>query len=209
MDFTDKRYIIGIDLGTTNCAVAYVDLKSETDDKQSIRIFDIPQLTGQSEIGRLPGLPSFLYIPGKYDVSENAIMLPWPTESNNFVGTLARDLGVKIPSRLVSSAKSWLCHDKVDRHARILPWGSDNEIQKVSPIDATSAYLSHIKKAWNSFQDDEDGFLENQLVIITVPASFDEVSRDLTIEGAKKAGFFQCYPYRGTLSRFLQLVDPA
>ena len=93
-----------------------------------------------------------------------------------------------MPSRLVSSAKSWLCHGNVDQHMRILPWGADQEIPKVSPVEATAAYLSHIKKAWNSLQEDEDCFLENQLMIITVPASFDEVARDLTLEGAKMAG---------------------
>ncbi len=185
----DKRYVVGIDLGTTNCAVCYVDLGQETAGSPTVKTFMIPQLTGLSEITPMSMLPSFLYLPGKYDISENAIKLPWGTQSDNFVGTFARDQGSKVPSRLVSSAKSWLCNANADRHGPILPWGSEREIPKVSPVEATAQYLSHIKKAWNSLQVDEDGFLENQWVIITIPASFDEVARDLTLEGAEKAGF--------------------
>ncbi len=188
MDFDSIRYIIGIDLGTTNCAVSYVDLSVEETKQDRIRIFDVLQLIGPSEIGRLNLLPSFLYIPGKYDIAEAAIRMPWATETDNFVGAYARNQGVKVPGRLVSSAKSWLCHGDVDRRAAILPWGADDEVHKVSPVNATAAYLNHIKKAWNSFQEDEDLFLQNQLVIVTVPASFDEIARDLTLEGAEKAG---------------------
>jgi molecular chaperone DnaK (HSP70) len=188
LDFDSIRYIIGIDLGTTNSAVSYVDLSIKEKKQDRIRIFDVLQLIGPSEIGRLNLLPSFLYIPGKYDIAEAAIRLPWATESDNFVGVYARDQGVKVPGRLVSSAKSWLCHGDVDRRGAILPWGADDEVHKLSPVDATAAYLNHIKKAWNSFQEDEDLFLQNQLVIVTVPASFDEIARDLTLEGAEKAG---------------------
>ncbi|MFO7963541.1 MAG: Hsp70 family protein [Desulfobacterales bacterium] len=188
MDFNDKRYIVGIDLGTTNSAVSFVDLANAEEGREKVEIFHIPQLTGKSEIGRLNVLPSFYYIPGTYDIAEAAIRLPWPTRSNNFAGLYAREQGANVPSRLVSSAKSWLCHRGVDRKARILPWGADDDVKKVSPVEAGAAYLEHIRKAWNSYQEDEDGFLENQEVIITVPASFDEVARDLTVESAKLAG---------------------
>ncbi len=188
----DKRYIIGIDLGTTNSAVSYVDLTQDTS-KQKIRIFKIPQLTGPGEMTRLSVLPSFLYIPGTYDISHESIKIPWKNQKSadlNFVGAFARDHGAKVPARLVSSAKSWLCHSNVDRKARILPWGAGNEVYKVSPVQATSAYLEHIKSAWNAtMAEDEEDFLENQTLIVTVPASFDEVARDLTMEAAGMAGY--------------------
>ena len=182
----DKFYIIGIDLGTTNSAVSYVDL--QTGEKE-IKIFEIPQLTAAGEFSQLPVLPSFLYIPGTYDISKNAISIPWKTEDDNFPGAFARDHGAKVPARLVSSAKSWLCHANVDRRARILPWGSEDEVFKVSPVQATATYLRHIRNAWNSTKgDDADQYLENQVIIITVPASFDEVARELTAEAASMAG---------------------
>ncbi|MFH0729747.1 MAG: Hsp70 family protein [Pseudomonadota bacterium] len=192
----DKRFIIGIDLGTTNCAVSYVDLQEVPGEitprsKESlIKLFRVPQVTGPGEITRLPVLPSFLYLPGEYDIPGEAITLPWSTEPPNVVGAFARDHGAKVPSRLISSAKSWLCHGNVDRRAKILPWGAGDDIKKVSPVQATAAYLSHIRRAWNhSRGDDDDQYLENQMVIVTVPASFDEVARDLTVEAATMAGF--------------------
>ena len=193
MDVNDTRFIIGIDLGTTNCAVSYVDLKADEeslkDRKHRIRLFKIPQLTGPGEITSASVLPSFLYIPGDYDIKKEAIAHPWKRDGENFSGTFARDHGAKVPSRLVSSAKSWLCHGNVDRHARILPWGSGQDVAKVSPVQATTAYLTHIKQAWNRNKgDDDELYLENQMIIITVPASFDEVARDLTVEAAKAAG---------------------
>ncbi len=205
MDLEKSQYVIGIDLGTTNSAVSYAALTADnTSDevagteiektsvqqkKSRIKIFKVPQLTGPGEIGKLPVLPSFLYIPGGYDISKEAIIFPWDNENDNFSGLFARDHGAKVPARLVSSAKSWLCHDNVDRNAKILPWGSGDEVFKVSPIEATAAYLNHIKKAWNlSKGDEEELYLENQMIIITVPASFDEVARDLTVEAAAIAG---------------------
>ena len=185
----EKHFIIGVDLGTTNSAVSYVDLRADSKKKYRIKIFKVPQLTGFGEVSSLPVLPSFLYIPGKYDISSDAVSLPWISDEKNFVGAFARDHGAKVPARLVSSAKSWLCHSKVDRKARILPWGAGEEVFKISPLEATASYLKHIKKAWNSSKgDDEDLYLENQIIIITVPASFDEVARDLTVEAALIAG---------------------
>ncbi len=189
MDLLDKRFIIGIDLGTTNSAVSYVDLQKDSAKKPIIKIFKIPQLTGPGEFSGLPVLPSFLYVPGSYDISREAISIPWESSDNNFVGAFARDHGAKVPARLVSSAKSWLCHSNVDRKARILPWGAGDDVYKVSPVEATASFLQHIKKAWNSTKgDDEELYLENQIIIITVPASFDEVARDLTVEAASMAG---------------------
>ncbi len=187
----DKRFIVGIDLGTTNSAVSYVDLARDGE-SYKIRTFQIPQLTGPGEFSRLPVLPSFLYIPGEYDISRDAISIPWKSsgvEKQPFAGAFARDHGSKVPARLVSSAKSWLCHRNVDRKARILPWGAGGEVYKVSPVQASAGYIEHIKNAWNHFMaEEEEDFLENQLLIVTVPASFDEVARELTLEAANLAG---------------------
>ena len=189
MDFQDRQYVIGIDLGTTNSAVSYVDMAAVKENKKNlVKVFHIPQLTGHGEFTKLPVLPSFLYIPGKYDISEQALRHPWKKREDLFAGTFARDHGSKIPSRLVSSAKSWLCHQTADRRAKILPWGSEGG-EKVSPVTATSEYLLHIRNAWNYYVKDEDKFLEHQFVVITVPASFNEEARDLTLEAAKTAGF--------------------
>ncbi len=208
MHHIEKRYIIGIDLGTTNCAVSYVDLLAGDESKERIRIFKIKQLTGAGEFSGLPVLPSFLYIPGKYDISGKDIKIPWKTKNKNFVGAFARDHGVNVPARLVSSAKSWLCHSNADRRAKILPWGAGDEIPKVSPVEATAAYLDHIKMAWNSTKkDDDELYLENQYIIITVPASFDEVARDLTLEGARLAGLNNVTLLEEPLAAFYSWLD--
>ncbi len=197
MDLTNKPFVIGIDLGTTNCAVSYVSLADLKEDlekgnrlekKQYLKVFNIPQLTGHGEFTKIPVLPSFLYIPGEYDISKEVLRHPWKKREDLFAGTFARDHGSKIPSRLVSSAKSWLCNPQADRRAKILPWGSEG-VEKLSPVAATSEYLLHIKNAWNHFVKDEDLFLENQFVVITVPASFNEEARELTMEAVKTAGF--------------------
>jgi len=144
----EKPYIVGIDLGTTNCAVSYIDLSSdETGD--SIVIFPIPQLSGPGEVSALKILPSSLYIPGEHEIDKGSLSLPWGSSHQAVVGRFAREQGAKIPDRLVSSAKSWLCHPKVDRRAPILPWGVGEAVDRVSPVTATAAYLGHIKAAWN------------------------------------------------------------
>jgi len=198
LDFQKHHYIIGIDLGTTNSAVSYVDVASlaneaskrtsKNENRNLIKVFNVPQLTGYGEFTRVQVLPSFLYIPGEYDISKDALKHPWKKREDLFVGCFARDHGSKIPSRLVSSAKSWLCNPNADRKAKILPWGSEG-FEKISPVIATSEYLLHIKNAWNHFVKDEDQFLENQMVILTVPASFNEEARELTLEAVKAAGF--------------------
>lgn len=197
MEFGDKQYVIGIDLGTTNCAVSYVDMvalkegadkQKQTDKKQYLKVFNIPQLTGHGEFTKNSVLPSFLYIPGEYDISKEMLKHPWKKREDFFAGSFARDHGSKLPSRLVSSAKSWLCNPNADRQANILPWGAEGT-NKISPVKATSEYLVHIKNAWNYFVKDEDKFLENQFVVITVPASFNEEARELTMEAIQIAGF--------------------
>lgn len=209
----EHRYIVGIDLGTTNCAVSFADLHYsnflEKKGKPPIRSFKIPQLTGPGEVSRQPMLPSFLYLPGEYEISKEAVALPWPTSHDHVSGVFARDHGARVPTRLVSSAKSWLCHDRVDRRARILPWGAKESVGKVSPVQAAAAYLAHIRHAWNFAQGDAPELsLENQMVVITVPASFDETARDLTIEAAALSGLDRITVIEEPLAAFYSwLID--
>ena len=130
---TRSRYIVGIDLGTTNCAVAYVDTKGRERPAADIRMFDVPQLVAAGETAPRTMLPSFLYLAGGPELPPGAARLPWNDGAETIVGEFARIQGARVPSRLVSSAKSWLCHAGVDREADILPWGSPPEIRKISP----------------------------------------------------------------------------
>jgi len=186
-----SRYIIGIDLGTTNCAVGYVDTKGREKPTADIRVFNVPQLVAPGETAPRPMLPSFLYLPGQHDLPPGAAQLPWSDGGGRIIGEFARIQGARVPGRLVSSAKSWLCHSGVDREAAILPWGSPPEVEKVSPVDASAAYLKHIRDAWNHAmaKGDPTHRLEEQEIVLTVPASFDEAARELTIEAAKRAEF--------------------
>ncbi len=179
------RYIVGIDLGTTNSAVGYVDLHESSPGAIEIHTFEIPQLVGHGRVGERTTLPSFLYLPGEYDLKPGEAALPWAKDRDYIVGAFARDQGHLVPGRLVSSAKSWLCHGGVDRQADILPWGAGADVPKVSPVTASARYLQHIREAWDHTMPEP---LEKQTVILTVPASFDEVARELTLEAAIKAG---------------------
>jgi molecular chaperone DnaK (HSP70) len=185
-----SRYIVGIDLGTTNCAVAFVDTKGRERPAADIRLFEVPQLVAPGETAARPMLPSFLYLPGSHDLPPGATRLPWRDDPDRVAGEFARTQGAKVPSRLVASAKSWLCHPGVDREAPILPWGSPAEARKESPVEASADYLRHIRDAWDHQVAGEDASrrLEQQEVILTVPASFDEAARELTVEAAKRAG---------------------
>jgi molecular chaperone DnaK (HSP70) len=187
---TRSRYLIGIDLGTTNCALAYVDTQGRERPAADIRNFEVPQLVAPSESAPRSMLPSFLYLPGEHELPPGAAHLPWSVGVEPIVGEFARLQGAKVPGRLVSSAKSWLCHPGIDREADILPWGSKPAVQKVSPVDASAGYLRHMRDAWNHVfaSGDIPNRLETQEVILTVPASFDEAARELTIEAAKRAG---------------------
>ncbi|MCW7755214.1 hsp70 family protein [Desulfobotulus sp. H1] len=186
MQNSETPFVVGIDLGTTNSAVSFVDLRKKSFE---IKNFPIQQLAGAGVFAPHNVLPSFLYIPGTHEMDSSAIQHPWPKSTDMFAGLFAREYGGKVPSRLVVSAKSWLCHDQVDRRAPILPWGAPAEIPKVSPIEATSLYLSHIRSAWNTYHaKDPDLYLEHQQITVTVPASFDEVAREMTLEAAREAG---------------------
>ncbi len=186
-----SRFIVGIDLGTTNCAVAFVDTGARGTGTGPIRTFEVDQLVAAGEVQSRPTLPSFLYLPAGPELPPDALRLPWDKAAPNLVGDLARTQGARVPNRLVASAKSWLCHPGVDRQAEILPWGATEDVDKVSPVDASTAYLSHIRASWNHrmAQDDSERALEHQEIVLTVPASFDEVARELTVEAARNAGF--------------------
>ncbi len=180
-----KRFIVGIDLGTTNSAVAYIDLHDVSPGSIEIKSFDILQLASQGRLEKLNTLPSFLYLPGEYEFEKGVTALPWDQDRNYAVGAFARDQGALVPGRLVSSAKSWLCHGGVDREAAILPWGSSEDVEKISPITASSRYLQHMREAWDYIMKVP---LAEQEVVLTVPASFDEVACELTIRAAREAG---------------------
>lgn len=186
----DYRFIVGIDLGTTNTAMAYIDRTLPDPECRRIRFFRIPQLVGPGAIGRQQVLPSFLYLPGPYELPPESTALPWDNNRRYVVGEFGREQGALVPGRLVSSAKSWLCHGGVDRTARILPWGAGGDVPKVSPVEASSRYLHHLREAWNAeMAGDREGHrLEEQVVLLTVPASFDEVARELTVKAAMEAG---------------------
>src|ERR1044071_5439380 len=185
------RYLIGIDLGTTNSAVAYIDTQEPVKgDTPAIHIFEVPQLVAEGELGQLPTLPSFLYFANGNDAPVS-LRLPWDERPNSVAGVFAREQGALVPGRQVSSAKSWLCHPAVDRTAKILPWGVDHTEQACSPVEASARYLAHLREAWNHTMaagDDELRF-ERQEIVLTVPASFDEEARELTVQAARDAGF--------------------
>ena len=190
------NYLIGIDLGTTNSAVAYVELragkaKSSQTGPPVIRHFPIPQLVAPGQVAARELLPSFLYLPGEHDLLPGATALPWDPERNYAVGEFARNHGARIPGRLITSAKSWLCHTGVDRSAPLLPWSAPPDVPRISPVEASTRFLQHLVDAWNftMAKDNPAARMQQQQVVLTVPASFDDTARTLTVEAAKKAGF--------------------
>ena len=187
-----SRYIIGIDLGTTNSVVAYIDRCPEKNEESpAIQVFQVPQLVAPGEVRALPALPSFLYFPTEHDLSSGGMKIPWEEQTGSVVGVLAREQGALVPGRQVSSAKSWLCHDAVDRRSRLLPWEAEPPEPMISPVEASARYLLHLRDAWNHAElasDDANLRLENQEIVLTIPASFDEEARELTVEAARQAG---------------------
>ncbi len=195
-DQDEARYIVGIDLGTTNSAVAFIDT-ADTDARARVENLPILQLTAPGETQACEVLPSFLYQGAPDEFPKDALQLPWQeTPDQGAVGAFARDHGAEVPGRLVGSAKSWLSHAGVDRTAPLLPWHASEDVTKVSPVEATAAYLAHMRAAWNHVHPDNP--LEGQDVVITVPASFDEVARELTVRAAAQAG----------LARIILLEEP-
>ncbi len=184
---SDPRYAVGIDLGTTHCALSYVDLQHSEGEQIAQELMPVPQLTGPGSIEERPLLPSFLYVPHPDEFADTDLSLPWTTSPAFIVGELARAVGARTPIRLVSSAKSWLCHPGVDRRAAILPPDSPEEVTRQSPLDVSMRYLKHMRDAWNMLHPDDE--LAAQEVTVTVPASFDPAARELTAEAAQAVGF--------------------
>jgi len=182
-------YVIGIDLGTTNSALAYAEAKPDADPfaPANVQLMSIPQLVNPGETRDEDLLPSFLYLPGPADFPEGTLALPWDPAPDFVTGRLAQKRGVENVGRLVSSAKSWLSHSGVDRTAALLPFRAPEGVAKVSPLEASRRYLEHLRHAWDSKMPDAP--FTAQEVLVTVPASFDAVARELTLEAAKQAGY--------------------
>jgi hypothetical protein len=185
----EPRYVIGIDLGTTNSALSYVENRPDADPfaLPKVELLGIPQLVNPSEVRDEPLLPSFLYIPGATDFPAGSTALPWDPRPETIAGRLAQKRGVENAGRLVSSAKSWLSHGGVDRTAPILPFRAPGGVPKFSPVEASRRYLDHLRHAWDSKMPDAP--FAQQHVLVTVPASFDAVARDLTLKAAEQAGY--------------------
>ena len=181
------RFSIGIDLGTTNCALAFTPLHDEAQSE----VLGIPQWASLSAITESRALPSFLYLPEEAAAAQ--IRDGEADHEEWVVGLLARKKAAEAPGRVVHSAKSWLCHHTSDRSARFLPWGSDDIARnsKISPVRASALTLAHLKRAWNSrFADAGADFgFDRQEITVTVPASFDAAAQRLTLMAALEAGF--------------------
>jgi hypothetical protein len=186
----EARYSVGIDLGTTNSAIASADLLA--DDANSIEVLSVPQLIDPGEVADRLLLPSFVYVAGEFDFPAGSLALPWQGDAGArwVVGELARKRGSESPSRLVASAKSWLSYAGARRTSPILPWGAPSEVEKLSPVTASACYLRHLRHAWDARFAAQYPILalEQQEVLITVPASFDEGARELTLRAATEAG---------------------
>ncbi|MBE7220428.1 MAG: Hsp70 family protein, partial [Caulobacteraceae bacterium] len=180
------RFVVGIDLGTTNSALAFVDTAARGDAARTVGTFPVPQLVAPGETAAHDTLPSFHYEPFAGQFEEGALRLPWGGPADGVVGTLARERGADVPGRLVVSAKSWLSHHGVDRTADLLPWQGAPDARKLPPAEVSARYLGHLRAAWNAAHPAAP--LEAQDVVITIPASFDEVARELTVTAARRAG---------------------
>jgi molecular chaperone DnaK (HSP70) len=182
-----NQYVIGIDLGTTNCALAFALRGGDAHEQTEVALFEVPQLVNPGEVHDEPLLPSFLYLPGPADFPAGSIALPWDSSPQFVAGILAQKRGAEVANRLVASAKSWLSHAGVDRTAPILPFTAPEGVERISPVEASRRYLEHLREAWDSKKPDAP-FIEQQ-VLVTVPASFDAVARELTLQAAEQAGY--------------------
>ncbi len=206
-----SRYVVGFDLGTTNSAVCYVDTQESP---WRVRTFAVPQLVAPGQVEARETLPSFHYQPARGEFSAEAMRLPWQgaegrVQGSGFgvqdlevkehkrgkgkgkepcyaVGFFARDQGTLTPGRLINSAKSWLCHSGVDRTAGLLPWHGADDVDRLSPVEVSARYLAHVRDAWNAKFPREP--LEKQDFVLTLPASFDEVARELTVKRRRRPG---------------------
>jgi hypothetical protein len=187
--YLDSRFIVGIDLGTTNSALAHCDTAAAPEGAR-IEVHAIPQVVNPNEVADRTLLPSFLYIPGELDFPQGSLSLPWDDDPKFLIGELARKRGAENPGRLVSSAKSWLSYAAANRSAPILPWQAPDEVAKLSPVEVSSQYLQYLRTVWDTRHaaDGKGQALGEQDVLLTVPASFDEEARELTRRAAEQAG---------------------
>lgn len=177
------KYVLGIDLGTTNSVLAYASLE---EDERQVHRLAIPQLVAAGTIESQFALPSFIYLASVHEAGDGAFDLPWATGREFVVGELARRQSADVPDRTVSAAKSWLAHSRVDRHQLILPWNAPDDVRKISPVTASRLLLEHLIGAWEAAFPDAPA--AEQRVVLTVPASFDASARELTREAALAAG---------------------
>lgn len=186
---SEPQFSVGIDLGTTNTVVAFVPFDEIDGEAVPLEVLGIPQLTSPGVVDDRKQLPSFMYQAHEAELAAGDIVLPWDEHPPSIVGELARQLGSKSPIRLIASAKSWLSHAGVDRRSPLLPVQSPEEVSRLSPLQASVAYLRHVRDAWD-FRFPETP-LAQQDVVITVPASFDPAARELTAEAAQAVGLRQ------------------
>ena len=183
----NPRYNLGIDLGTSNSALAFCK-----GDDEPVQILDIEQVQRLGEIFASQTLPSALYLPHENEFKETDVRLPWQAKGDTryVVGNWALSRGTLSPDRLIVSAKSWLISPFTDPRETFLPWSSEHTV-KFSPLQTLTAYLEHVRDAfvYTCKQRNEDVVVAEQNVVITIPASFDELARQLTLEAAQKAGF--------------------
>lgn len=190
MHTTSAQFIVGIDLGTSHTVVAAVPVHGQA---QDIALLQIPQRISATEVRAAPLLPSVRYQAAPAELGDTW-QQPWIAQGADaqapaVVGRWAQELGAAVPGRLVVSAKSWLSHTGVDRTAPILPWGAGDDVAKLSPLAASASYLAHIQTAWD--RQNPSAPLHAQTVVLTVPASFDEGARALTLQAAQMAGLPQ------------------
>jgi len=200
-----SRFAVGIDLGTTNSALAFWDSQGASED--TLRIEDLPvgQLVQPGQWEEKPLLPSFLYLTAPGEFPAGSLDAPWAQGRDQILGELARQQGLKVPTRQVVSAKSWLCHHGVDRKAPILPWKAPPGSRMISPLDACASYLQELSLAWNQKHPDQP--LGSQDIVLTVPASFDAVARELTLEAASRAGLSQVQLFEEPQSAFYAWIQ--
>jgi molecular chaperone DnaK (HSP70) len=182
----DARYVVGIDLGTTNCVLAWIDAQAATPGEETPRVqaLAVPQLVKPGVVEARTQLPSFVYLPAANELPPASLELPWG-RAEHVLGELARARGAEVPARVVASAKSWLCSVGLDPMQAILPWNAPEDVPRLSPVDAEAAYLQHLRAAWDAVMPAP---LDEQEVYLAVPASFDASARDLTIRAAERAG---------------------
>ncbi|MGE0756901.1 MAG: Hsp70 family protein [Pirellulaceae bacterium] len=203
VDHVPARYVVGIDLGTTNSAVSYIDVQHADRDVQDLRI---PQIVAPGQVEARETLPSFHYQAAGGETAQAALRLPWMKRDPNYaVGVWARDEGGKRAGRLIASAKSWLCHSGVDRTADLLPWHAAADVERLSPVEVNARYLGHIRDAWDA--QFPQAPLSQQDVILTLPASFDEVARELTVAAAAQAGLTRVVLIEEPQAAFYAWID--